>query len=382
MRILIPHFTQVGEVGGVQTVVETLARKLAANGHEATILEHACDDPRSMPGEQRVKIRSIQYPGMPFKFRRLPSLFRSIKRFRQVCDECLPEVVNLHFPLQQTPAIVWAASMPHRWKLVVTFHLSELHVFSRQIPQLMRYHRRLLKLADVITCVDTTLLKEAAELHPSAAHKMRLIPNGVELIEWEVERPAEIKVPYVLFAARMHPVKGIDILLKAWKNVSAAHPEIQLVMAGDGAERALYEQMAQELGIKDHVQFIGWADKERLAGLLQHCITMVMPSRNETHSCMLKEAMASGAACIATPVGALPEIIGLDDPIGWLVPVDDVAALSEKLLDVINLPEDERKALGKKAKERIRSHYPWDNIYPQYLAAYQDALDTKKTNRR
>ncbi len=190
---------------------------------------------------------------------------------------------------------------------------------------------------------------------------------------WEGIRQRTTEYPYVLFAGRLHANKGLDILLKAWNLVKEVPPDLRLVVAGDGEDRLLLESLASEQNFANRVVFIGRADSEYLANLYQHCICFVMPSRNEAHPVVLNEAMASGAACITTPVGAVPEVMGST---GWMVPVEDVEALAAKLLEVINLPEEKRYQNGQKAQYRIRLQYSWDNVYQLYLSAYQDALGT------
>jgi glycosyltransferase involved in cell wall biosynthesis len=100
-----------------------------------------------------------------------------------------------------------------------------------------------------------------------------------------------------------------------------------ITMAGDG-DIAGSRKRAQELGLLDRVTFTGWLDAEQVDDLLESSDVLVLPSYAEGLPMSVIEAFAHGVAVIATPVGAIPEIV-IDGESGLLVPAGDTGALCE-----------------------------------------------------
>ena len=103
-----------------------------------------------------------------------------------------------------------------------------------------------------------------------------------------------------------------------------------LLLAGDGPERAALEQLARDLKLGEKVKFLGRAERPVAVSLFKGCSFFVLPSRLEPQGIVNLEAMACGKAVIASKVGGVPEIV-LDGETGLLFPGEDVAALANAL---------------------------------------------------
>ncbi len=151
--------------------------------------------------------------------------------------------------------------------------------------------------------------------------------NALGLADW-LERPL------IVCAARLEPVKGVDILLQA---LAALPVETTLAVAGEGTERASLEAQACELGLTDRVRFLGRIDA--MPELYRAGDVCALPSRNEGLPLSVLEAQASGCPVVATQVGGVPRAI---DPVsGAIVPPDDPAALASALESVLASPKPE-----------------------------------------
>jgi glycosyltransferase involved in cell wall biosynthesis len=174
-----------------------------------------------------------------------------------------------------------------------------------------------------------------------------------------------------LFLSRIHPKKGIDMLLAAWARVSPAN--WQLVIAGpdDGGYQPSLEALAGSLGIADRVRFVGPHYGERKWHLLRDADLFVLPSHSENFGIVIPEALAMGLPCIATtgtPWQALRE-----NRLGWWVgiSVDDIA---QALHEAVAMPGDELAAIGARGIDYVRRTFSWDTVTHNTIHLYHDMV--------
>ena len=127
----------------------------------------------------------------------------------------------------------------------------------------------------------------------------------------------------LVFAGRLGPQKALRTLLEALVEV----PEVQVVVAGDGPERARLEASVRELGLEPRVAFLGTVPRERVLRLFRAADASVLPSAWENFPHTVVEALAVGCPVVATAVGGVPEVVR-DGENGLLVPPGDPHALA------------------------------------------------------
>jgi glycosyltransferase involved in cell wall biosynthesis len=135
---------------------------------------------------------------------------------------------------------------------------------------------------------------------------------------------------HMVFVGRLDPVKGVPLLLEAFAQIRARHPQARLTVAGDGRIRARLEARARALGVADVVDFPGYLDETQVAELLTRADLMVLPSFAEGLPVVLMEAMASGLPVIATQIAGVPELV-VDGVSGLIVPPGDVTGLARAM---------------------------------------------------
>jgi glycosyltransferase involved in cell wall biosynthesis len=234
--------------------------------------------------------------------------------------------------------------------------------------------RLLLSAADGITACSAEVLRDLETYAgKSFGDRAQVIYNGVSPSDFTDEsvEPYRHLRPYVLALGRWVPQKGFDVLLRAFA-IAIESPAFghDLLLAGDGPERASLTALAVELGLGDRVHLLGMADRRLTVSLFKGCSYFVCPSRYEPLGIVNLEAMAAGKAIVATRVGGVPELVR-DGENGLLVEADSARALSAALL---RLAEDEstRRELASRGCETV-GDFTWPRIAERYLQCYRES---------
>ncbi|MFJ6901917.1 glycosyltransferase family 4 protein [Streptomyces hokutonensis] len=200
----------------------------------------------------------------------------------------------------------------------------------------------------------------------------------------ELSDPACGDPGIVLLPARLIPDKGADLAIEAMKIVVDARPLVtpHLVLMdtpnsvdfhgekGDFADRL--KARATELGIREHISF-EQADVERMPELYRRARVVIHPSAfDEPMGLAPLEAMCAARPAIATRRGGLSEGVGEDGVYGYLVPPGDVGMLAQRIIQLLNDPEQAR-LMGKHGRERVLQEFDLEQGYmPRMLKNYRD----------
>jgi glycosyltransferase involved in cell wall biosynthesis len=179
--------------------------------------------------------------------------------------------------------------------------------------------------------------------------------------------PAELAIG---FCGRMEKVKRIDLLLQAFQQVLARHPNTRLVLVGEGSKLPEWQSYAERLSLSHAVIWTGF--RTDVPGLLAAIDIYVQPSINEGLSLSILEAMAAGKPVIATAVGGTVEVI-IDDLTGVLIPTASPAIIAGALLDLIENSE-KRSRLAETAREFVLREYCVERMASSYRRLYDDML--------
>ncbi|CAN5344064.1 glycosyltransferase family 4 protein [soil metagenome] len=156
----------------------------------------------------------------------------------------------------------------------------------------------------------------------------------------------------VLYAGRLSPEKGVDVLVDAAVRLPAGVP---VLIAGDGPERAVLEKRAADRGVVDRVTFLGRVPGPELHALMRASAVVVVPSRwYENQPMTILEASAAARPVVGSLLGGLPELIE-DRVTGRLVPHDDPSALAAALSEVAADPATAHR-MGLAARERTHAY--------------------------
>ena len=168
----------------------------------------------------------------------------------------------------------------------------------------------------------------------------------------------------------MIPEKGVQDLLSAAVEVLACEPGAHFVLAGEGAHRMKFKQMAVDLGIAPQVTFTGVVQDPLADGLYGASDVVCQMSRwEEVFGYVIAEAMAAGKPVVATRVGGIPELIANGET-GFLVNRGDTATMAAKILELLRNPE-QRRQMGEAGLQAATAKFNHKTNVAQAIALYQ-----------
>ena len=359
--------------GGLAEAVARLAREAVQLGHEATIATVAGpNDPLAAAAEEAraAGVRIVRFaPAAPRAAFFSWDMLSGLRPLVQAAD-----VVHVHsnwtFPVWWGCQAAIAAGRP----LVMSPHgcLDPVRLahsaWKKQLAGC--FDRRYLRQADVIHATSEAE-RGWIEQYVGGRPRIEVIPIGVDLPALlETANPAE-RTRTVLSLGRLHPLKGLDLLLDGWDRAIRALPPAarwELVIAGPDEQgtQEMLERRARELGLAN-VTFSGphyGADKQRA---FADADLFVLPSRSENFGIVVAEALAAGVPVITTKGTPWSEIEG---SYGWWV---DAAAepLAHALSSAMLLSDAERAAMGAGGRELVAAKYQWPSVGRAMVEMYQ-----------
>ncbi|OFX16324.1 MAG: hypothetical protein A2Z18_04500 [Armatimonadetes bacterium RBG_16_58_9] len=194
-----------------------------------------------------------------------------------------------------------------------------------------------------------------------AQNKVRVVHNGVDIDRFEPVAVDDAKrrlgfdpaEPLFGVFGRLSNEKGQRVALEAVSLLVQHHPKAQLVLVGEGPDRADLETEANALGIAGHVRFAGFVGDVR--DLMSACDAVVAPSLKEGFGLAAVEGMALGRPVVATSVGGLTEIV-TENQTGFLVPPNNPQALANALIDLLR-DKSLADRMGRAGRDRVAENF-------------------------
>lgn len=264
----------------------------------------------------------------------------------------------------------------HPGRVVVTIHdLQPLDLAQNFSFAKRSYVRTMVgrsALAADVVCVPSEFTRGRVE------QLLGVDPQAVAVVPWSVppvDEPTAVPPsvpagPFLLYPAITYAHKNHLVLLEAFAEVAASHPDVSLVLTGgEGPLESQVLERVSQLGLAHRVQRRGRVPQRELEALYRRATAVVVPSRYEGFGLPALEAMARGCPVIASRAGSLPEFV----PAADLVDPDDVTAWATAMQAVVSLSEAEREdrvAAGRRAAAAFTPERTAEAL----LGAYRRAL--------
>lgn len=314
--------------GGIETQGDQFIREMQQRGHEYRVFAT-----RDSPRDREEEI----YNGIPirrFDFRLIEKNVHCLRLIREevqrVIDEFQPDIVHLN---ANTGLAVFAFFLIHRvFRMPIISTLHSPFFYKGKNPVL----ERIATISNEVYCVSKWTLNQVKAQIPFAAHKVKLIYNGLHLPNLD-PAPLCFSLPTLLLLGRLAPEKGFDTAIRAFSLLKKSGSDAKLIIAGGGQERLSLEHLVDQLELKDAVHFTGELSREEGLQWINRATLVIVPSYFEPFGLVALEAMHLKRPVIASRVGGLREII-LGGKTGILVPPQAPSALYQAIQELLNDP--------------------------------------------
>ena len=163
---------------------------------------------------------------------------------------------------------------------------------------------------------------------------------------------------FILFVGQMEKVKGVDILIDAFKKIAKEFPEFKLILIGEGSEKKNYQ-------LQDRVELKGRLSLAETRDIMKNCYCLVLPSRSEGLGRVLMEAQALQKPVIGSKVGGIPELIK-DGKNGFLFEKENSEELAQKL-SILLRDKNLAISMGQKGREFVQKNFSNKKHNESYL---------------
>ncbi len=200
-----------------------------------------------------------------------------------------------------------------------------------------------------------------------AADRVRVVPEGIDLGEWELLPEPESRAgSVVLSVGRQYRRKNTHTLLEAFARVRRGLAGVSLRIVGDGPELPALKRHSAALGLDDVVLFLGPLEsRKRILTEYASADLFCLPSRQEGFGIVFLEAMAARLPIVAADAAAIPEVAPHDE-VALLVPPDDADALAAAILRVLR-DRTLAQRLSSAGRARCRA-YDWSAVAARFIA--------------
>lgn len=364
--------------GGSGIVATELGMDLAEKGHEVHFFSS------NMPARLNIKLPNIFFHRIHVEtyplFQYQPyDLALSTILYEKTLQYQL-DLVHVHYAIPHAYAAYFAKQMLNRkaynLPVVTTLHGTDITLVGKH-PVYKTAVEFSINESDIVTAVSDSLKQDT--LHAfDINNDIQVVPNFIDNEQYIPEKfgccrshfalPSE-KV--ILHVSNLRRVKRIQDVISTFNLIQKSIPS-KLIIAGEGPEWEMADNLIQEYGIEDKVKSLGMVSD--LNDVLKAADLFLLPSEQESFGLAALEAMAASVPVISSNAGGIPEV-NLDGITGFVCPVGDVAMMAEKAIYIL---EDQQR-LARFSNEAKEQALRFDKkiILPMYEDLYRKALINK-----
>lgn len=379
--IVVPELQPVPPVqgGAVEHWVDEASRRLLTPHQRLAIVSR----PANVAGNTHIEYIGIPWTPMELFFHRLKervtwknplryiAKIQNVYSYGQRVARAVAkfDLVYLH----NEPNILLLLNKRVGQKIVL--HMHNEHLSMRLFRP---FYRRGLAKADQIICVSDYIRQQAIAIFPEYAERFHVVFNATDT---DVFKPYHNEAlqqlaglvnfdpnkRYLLYVGRLMPIKGVHVLLDAFREIHRLLPDVRLIITGasffSAGVKTAYEQelMALADSVSEAIVFTGFLPHEKLKYLYSAVDIIVFPSTcQDACPLVVLEAMSSGTCLIASAVGGVPEILE-NDKNGLLVEANNPTALTRAICDTLNAPKTLQR-MENAARQKIIDGYTWQRL--------------------
>lgn len=358
--------------GGSGVVATELGLEMANAGHEVHFITYS-KPVRLKDGTPNVFFHEVVVTDYPL-FDYSPYELVLTSTLVRVAKEVGLDLLHVHYAIPHASAAYMAksilASEGIKLPIVCTLHGTDITLVGKDasFEPVISFA---INNSDAVTAVSESLKADTASFF-SVNTKVNVIPNFINLDRYKASASNTIREkvspngePIIMHVSNFRKVKRVKDVIAVFNGIQK-EMAAKLVLIGDGPERYSVEQLCKELGLLEHVYFLG--KQKEVEPLLMEGDLFILPSTTESFGLAALEAMAAGMPVISSNSGGLPEVNehGFS---GFLSDVGDVESMTHNALVTLNDLET-YKANARQQASKFDIHA----IIPQYTDLYNSLL--------
>jgi glycosyltransferase involved in cell wall biosynthesis len=299
VRIALVSDWWAPRIGGIESQLTDLAAELARRGHRVRVLT-TTSDPTKVAGV------SVEHVAMPLLGAIPVPGTRRIGEIARLLDAERPEVVHAHGMFSPLAIAAVVAADRIGVPRVATVHslLAPWPVYMAACAIFSAFTNR----ANLFTAVSRAV---AADVQRASSRSVIVVPNGLDVDAWRVERAVAANEVRVVAVLRLVPKKRPRDLIEAFDVACRANPglNLRLTLVGDGPMRGSLERDAARRGVASRVTFAGGCSRDAVRALLAQASIVAHPGGREAFGLALLEARSAGVPIVAMAAGGVAEIV-------------------------------------------------------------------------
>lgn len=362
--------------GGSGVVATELGKALADEGHQVHFITY------SQPARldffsanlfyHEVSVRDYPlFDYAPYESA-LASKLVDVVRFEKL------DILHVHYAIPHASAAFMAKQILETYGIyipfVTTLHGTDITLVGKD-PTYKPVVTFSINKSDGVTTVSQNL-KEDTEKHFEITNEIKVIPNFIDFNRFSLKPKDHFKKAIapnneriLIHTSNFRKVKRTGDVIRTFEKIQKKIPS-KLLMVGDGPERSYNEQLCRELGICEHVRFLGKQDA--IEEILSVSDLFLMPSESESFGLAALEAMACKVPAITSNAGGLPEL-NIDGFCGFMSNVGDVDDMAAKGIQIL---ENDEVLQRFKENSFIRAQdFDLKKILPVYIDYYNQVIE-------
>ncbi len=280
------------------------------------------------------------------------------------------DVIHAHWLIPQGLIALMACTLaPQKPTIVCTSHGGDLFGLSGGLMTWLK--KQVIRRVTKLTVVSQTMRAYACSLFNR--NDIEVIPMGVDLLQTFIPLPDARRSPFeLLYVGRLVEKKGVRYIILAMPEILKRHPQAQLLVAGDGPDKADLQKLALATGVASHVQFLGTVNNAALPEFYQRATLFVAPSivahggDQEGLGLVFVEALGCECPVVTTDLPAIKDVVS-DGNTGLICKQKDSADLAQKILHLLAHPE-QAQTLGRAGRQYVLEHFDWQIVSQRYHA--------------
>jgi L-malate glycosyltransferase len=363
--------------GGSGVIATELGKELAQKGHKIHFISYAMPF-RLANFIENIVFHEVEISSYPLFEFPLYSLALASKMVEVAEYEKL-DLLHVHYAIPHATSAYLAKKIlktKRDLKVATTLHGTDITLVGLE-PSFLPLVKFSIEASDGVTAVSRAL-KEKTLTNYDIEKEIEVIPNFVDTDFYKPvkegclrEHIAPNGEKVLVHTSNFRVVKRVTDTIRILEKVIKEVPT-KLVLVGDGPDRSECERLCRQLGLCDHVKFLGKQDG--LVEILNAADIFLIPSQSESFGLAALEAMSCGLPVVSSSVGGLPELIRHNET-GYIAEIGDIDRMSKYVIDLLT---NQRKyeLFSANSRERAVNVFNKSKVVPLYEEHYHKILNS------